>query len=52
MKITINGVRVERIREGIFRADIDGEYTEEPYTFEGTLEEVYEQICSSEGLEV
>lgn len=52
MKITINGVNVERIAPDTFKADIDGEYTVEPYTFEGTLYEVYEQICDSQGLEV
>ena len=48
MKILIGDVEVVKLGE-LYQAEIDGEYTEEAYTFTGTLEEVYEQIAESKG---
>jgi len=51
--ITIYGVSVKRLGKDLFEAYIKGKMTEgEGYLFTGTLNDVYEQICDSKGIEV
>lgn len=51
--ISIYGVTVKRLSKDLFQAYIKGEMTEgEGYLFTGTLDDVYEQICASKGIEL